>query len=81
MEQKEKTNPTAYVKALVIFLDRLLVKKIIPIPFEDAVQQVLFDMDSMFEDEDNRQAFRKVIGKFQEMTNLEGWYEGEYDNL
>jgi len=80
MEQTEKTNPTAYIKALEIFLDRLLVKKMIPIPFEDAVQQVLFDMDSMFEDEDNRQAFRRVIGNFQEMTNLEGWYEGEYDN-
>lgn len=79
MEQKEKIRPDAYIKALEIFMDRLVVKKIIPIPYGDAVNQVLFDMDSMFEDDENRQAFRNVIANFMEMTNLQGWYEGEYE--
>jgi len=79
MEQTEKINPTAYVKAIDIFMDRLVVKRIIPIPFKDAVNQVLYDMDSMFDDDENRQAFRMVIDNFREMTNLEGWYEGEYE--
>jgi len=77
--KKGKINPSAYIKALEIFLDRLIVKKIIPIPYQDAVDQVLFDMDNMFEDEENRQAFRDVIKNFMEVTNLEGWYDGEFD--
>ncbi len=77
-EKPYKLNPAAYVKVLEIFLDRLLVKKIIPIRFEDAVNQVLFDMDTMFEDEDNRKAFREVIRNFEENTDLEGWYNDEY---
>jgi hypothetical protein len=80
MENQEKINPTAYVKVLDIFLDRLTVKRIIPIPYKNAVNEVLYDMDSMFDDEDNRKAFRGVIDNFKEQTNLEGWYEGEYDN-
>lgn len=77
-EKPYKLNPAAYVKVLEIFLDRLLVKKIIPIRFEDAVNQVLFDMDTMFEDEDNRKAFREVVRNFEENTDLEGWYNDEY---
>jgi len=76
---KGKINPNAYLKALEIFLDRLMVKKMIPIDYKDAVDQVLFDMDNMFEDEENRKAFRDVVKNFKEVTNLEGWYEGEYD--
>jgi len=80
MEQKEKLNPAAYVRALEIFLDRMMVKKIIPIQYENAINEVLFDMDSMFEDEENRIAFRGAIENFMEQTDLKGWYEGEYDN-
>ena len=80
MENQEKINTTAYVKVLDIFLDRLTVKRIIPIPYKNAVNEVLYDMDSMFDDEENRKAFRGVIDNFTEQTNLEGWYEGEYDN-
>jgi len=36
-------------------------------------------MDSMFDDDENRQAFRRVMDNFREMTNLEGWYEGDYE--
>jgi hypothetical protein len=53
----------------------LQVKKIIPIPFEDAVEQVLFDMDLMFDDAENREAFRMVIDNFRTMTYLEDWYK------
>ena len=79
MEKQEKIDPTAYVKVLDIFLDRLTVKRIIPIPFGNAVNEVLFDMDTMFEDEENRKAFRGVIDNFTEQTNPKGWYEGDYD--
>ena len=80
MEQTGKIDPTAYVKVLDIFLDRLTVKRIIPIPFGNAVNEVLYDMDTMFDDEENRKAFRGVIDNFTEQTNLKGWYEGDYDN-
>ena len=79
-ETKGKINPTAYIKAIEIFLDRLSVKKIIPIPYKDAVNQVLFDMDSMFDDDENREAFRDVIKNFTEVTDLEGWYEGKFND-
>lgn len=79
MEEKDKLNPAAYVKVLEIFLDRMMVKKIIPIPYKNALNEVLFDMDTMFEDEENRIAFRGAIENFKEQTNLQGWYEGEFD--
>lgn len=73
--ETNKINPIAYIKAIEIFTDRLQVKKIIPIPFEDAVAQVLFDMNSMFDDAENREAFRMVIDNFRAMTYLEDWYK------
>lgn len=74
MEEK-KIDPAVYLKALEIFLDRLLVKKIIPIPYGDAVDQVILDMESMFPDEENRKAFRGMVDNFKAQTDLEGWYE------
>ena len=75
MEQKTKTDPNMYVKVLEIFLDRMLVKKIIPIDYKNAINEVKFDMMSMFPDEENKQAFESIIKNLEEVTDLKGWYE------
>ena len=75
MEQISKPDPNIYVKVLEIFLDRMLVKKIIHIEYENAINEVKFDMMNMFPDEENKQAFKLIIKNFEEATDLKGWYE------
>ena len=71
-----KPDPIIYVKVLEIFLDRMTVKKIIPIDYKNALNEVKFDMVGMFDDEENKKAFELVIKNFEEVTDLKGWYEG-----
>jgi len=75
MEQMSKPDPIIYVKVLEIFLDRMIVKKIIPIEYENAINEVKFDMMNMFPDEENKQAFESIIKNLEEVTDLKGWYE------
>jgi len=75
MEQISKPDPSIYVKVLDIFLDRMVVKKIIPIEYKNAINEVKFDMMNMFPDEENKQAFELIIKNFEEATDLKGWYE------
>jgi hypothetical protein len=77
MEKISKPDPIIYVKVLEIFLDRMTVKKIIPIEYENAINEVKFDMVGMFDDEENKKAFESVIKNFEEVTDLKGWYEEE----
>jgi len=76
MEQISKPDPSIYIKVLEIFLDRMTVKKIIPIEYKNAINEVKFDMVGMFDDEENKKAFELVIKNFEEVTDLKGWYEG-----
>ena len=71
-----KPDPIIYVKVLEIFLDRMTVKKIIPIEYKNAINEVKFDMMNMFPDEENKKAFELVIKNFEEVADLKGWYEG-----
>ena len=71
-----KPDPIIYVKVLEIFLDRMTVKKIIPIEYKNAINEVKFDMMNMFPDEENKQAFELIIKNLEEVTDLKGWYEG-----
>ena len=71
-----KPDPIIYVKVLEIFLDRMTVKKIIPIEYKNAINEVKFDMMNMFPDEENKQAFESIIKNLEEVTDLKGWYEG-----
>lgn len=75
MEQISKPDPRIYVEVLGMFLDRLIVKKIIPIDYKNAINEVKFDMMNMFDDEENKQVFDLVIKNFEEVTDLKGWYE------
>jgi len=70
-----KPDPNIYVKVLGMFLDRMIVKKIIPIEYENAINEVKFDMMNMFPDEENKQAFESIIKNLEEVTDLKGWYE------
>ena len=76
MEKISKPDPSIYIKVLEIFLDRMTVKKIIPIDYNNALNEVKFDMVGMFDDEENKKAFELVIKNFEEVTDLKGWYEG-----
>jgi hypothetical protein len=76
MEKMSKPDPIIYVKVLEIFLDRMTVKKIIPIDYKNALNEVKFEMVGMFDDEENKKAFELVIKNFEEVTDLKGWYEG-----
>jgi hypothetical protein len=75
MEKSNKPDPNSYVKVLEIFLDRMLVKKIIPIDYKNAINEVKFDMFNMFPDEENKKAFESIIKNLEEVTDLRGWYE------
>jgi hypothetical protein len=75
MEQMSKPDPSIYIKVLEIFLDRMTVKKIIPIEYKNAINEVKFDMMNMFPDEENKQAFESIIKNLEEVTDLKGWYE------
>ena len=70
-----KPDPSIYIKVLEIFLDRMTVKKIIPIEYKNAINEVKFDMMNMFPDEENKQAFESIIKNLEEVTDLKGWYE------
>jgi hypothetical protein len=72
---ENKVDPSSYLKVVELFLDRMLVKKIIPIPYENAINEVKFDMYELFPDEENKQAFDLIIKNLQEITDLEGWYK------
>ena len=60
-----------------VYLDRMLVKKIIPIDYKNAKNQVYLDMLDLFA-EDDQAIFKKALADFDSITDIEGWYnDGE----
>ena len=51
----------------------MLVKKIIPIEYKNAKNEVYFDMLNLFEKEDQH-IFKKALADFESITDVEGWY-------
>lgn len=79
-EDKPKTD--LYLKVVQIFLDRMLVKKIIPIDYENALNEVVLDMTNMFEDDENKADLKElkdeiaVLKSFQDkLSSL--WFDIE----
>ena len=73
MENIEKPSPSLFLNVMKVYLDRMLVKKIIPIEYKFAKNEVYFDMLNLFAEED-QQIFKKALTDFESITDVEGWY-------
>lgn len=77
MENIEKPSPSLFLEAMKVYLDRMLVKKIIPIEYKNAKNEVYLDMLDLFA-EDEQAIFKKALADFDSITDIEGWYnDGE----
>ena len=73
MENIEKPSPSLFLNVMEVYLDRMLVKKIIPIEYKNAKNEVYFDMLNLFAEEDQH-IFKKALTDFESITDVEGWY-------
>ena len=73
MENIEKPSPSLFLEAMKVYLDRMLVKKIIHIDYKNAKNQVYLDMLDLFA-EDDQAIFKKALADFDSITDIEGWY-------
>jgi hypothetical protein len=73
MENVEKPNPSLFLNVMNVYLDRMLIKKIIPIDYNNAKNEVYFDMLNLFAEEDQH-IFKKALADFEGITDVEGWY-------
>jgi hypothetical protein len=73
MENIEKPSPSLFIEAMKVYLDRMLVKKIIPIEYKHAKNEVYLDMLNFFTEEE-QPMFKKALADFHSITDVEGWY-------
>jgi hypothetical protein len=73
IEPKEKPNPSLFLNVMKVYLDKLLVKKIIPIPYNNAKNEVYFDMLTLIS-EDEHSVFKQALADFESITDIEDWY-------
>jgi hypothetical protein len=69
----EKPNPELFLEAMKDYLNRLTIKKIIPIPYENAKSETYFSMLDIVPKEQH-EVFEKAIMDFEAITDVEGWY-------
>jgi hypothetical protein len=72
-KSEEKPNPSLFLNVMKVYLDRLLVKKIIPIPYKNAKNEVYFDMLTLIP-EDQHSVFKQALADFESITDIEDWY-------
>ena len=72
-----KPNPENFLSVMQVYLDRLVVKKLIPIEYDNAKEEVYYDLVTSFKSELEQQVFRKAIEDFESITNLKDWYNNE----
>jgi hypothetical protein len=73
MKNVEKPNPSLFLDVMKVYLDRMFIKKIIPIDYNNAKNEVYFDMLNLFAEEDQH-IFKKALDDFECITDVEGWY-------
>ena len=76
VEEIDKPNPSMFLNVMGIYLDRLLVKKIIPIEYKNAKNEVYYYKVSMVEEE-QQDVFKKALEDFESITDIEGWYNNK----
>lgn len=69
----EKPNPSLFLNVMSVYLDRMLVKKIIPIEYKNAKNEVYYDMLDLIS-ADQQDVFKKALIDFESITDVEGWY-------
>ena len=72
-ENIEKPNPSLFLNVMSVYLDRMLVKKIIPIEYKNAKNEVYYDMVGLIPEE-QQDVFKKALVDFESITDVEGWY-------
>lgn len=72
-ENIEKPNPSLFLNVMSVYLDRMLVKKIIPIDYKNAKNEVYYDMIGLIPEE-QQDVFKKALVDFESITDVEGWY-------
>lgn len=72
-ENIEKPNPSLFLNVMSVYLDRMLVKKIIPIEYKNAKNEVYYDMIGLIPEE-QQDVFKKALADFESITDIEGWY-------
>lgn len=73
MENIEKPNPSLFLNVMRVYLDRMIVKKIIPIEYKNAKNEVYYDMLDLIS-VDQQDVFKKALADFESITDVEGWY-------
>jgi hypothetical protein len=73
MENIEKPNPSLFLNVMRVYLDKMIVKKIIPIEYKNAKNEVYYDMLDLIS-VDQQEVFKKALTDFESITDVEGWY-------
>jgi hypothetical protein len=72
-ESIEKPNPSLFLNVMSVYLDRMLVKKLIPIEYKNAKNEVYYDMLELIPEE-QQGVFKKALADFESITDIEDWY-------
>jgi hypothetical protein len=72
-ESIEKPNPSLFLNVMSVYLDRMLVKKLIPIEYKNAKNEVYYDMLGLIPEE-QQNVFKKALADFESITDIEDWY-------
>lgn len=70
----QKPNPSLFLSVMSEYLNRLTIKKIIPIDYEQAKMQTYYDMVSLFPTE-HQDLFKTALDDFESITDIKSWYE------
>ena len=72
----QKPNPSLFLNVMKEYLNRLTIKKIIPIEYENAKMETYYDMLSLVPSE-QQELFKKALSDFESITDIKSWYQDE----
>lgn len=70
-----KADPSNYLNCFRAYLNDLRIKSLIPIPYEQAKEEVYMSMVEMFKTEVEQDIFKTLVDNFHSITDVEKWYE------
>jgi len=72
----QKPNPSLFLNVMKEYLNRLSIKKIIPIEYENAKMETYYDMLSLVPSE-QQELFKRALNDFESITDIKSWYQDE----
>ena len=72
----QKPNPSLFLNVMNEYLNRLTLKTIIPIDYENAKMETYYDMVSLVPAE-QQELFKKALSDFESITDIKSWYLDE----